>query len=515
VSTPQFHNSSLPGAPRLIGLTTRYGLDTTIAADIQGPVIEALGTVEKLAWIGAGFPMGSVCVILLYGRFYSLFNSKWNLLFTVLLFEIGSAICGAAPSMDVLIVGRVIAGAGGSGIYLGCLVYITAMTIGKERGLYINLTGAAWGVGCVLGPIIGGAFAESSATWRWAFYINLPVSVPPIVAFIFILPTFHPVQGQSIIQRLKAIDYLGFVLGAGTWVGFLLALTMAGNMLPWSDGRNIALFVVFGVILASYILQQYFAVLTTPEQRLFPGHLLKSRTQVLLYIANAATAAAQHTTIYYTPIYFQFVNGDKPVQAAIRLLPFICVLITVSILAGTFLHIIKLYKLIFVIAGMGLIAGGGPLMVYLHPSSSAGLIYGLEIVVAFGMGFASQTGYTVATLTVKRAQDVGDALSLQNVSQIGAQAMALAIAGQIYQSTATRNLSSVLAGYGDYSHAEISSAVAGAQSELFQALSPGLKEQATVAITQAMQMAYVVTPVGGGVLLIAALCMKHERLFSA
>jgi hypothetical protein len=98
-----------------------YGLDTTIAADVQGPIIEAFGHIEQLAWVGTGFPLGSVAVILLNGAIYTTFNMKWMYVASVLLFEIGSVICGAAPSMTAMIVGRVIAGAGGSGLYLGCL----------------------------------------------------------------------------------------------------------------------------------------------------------------------------------------------------------------------------------------------------------------------------------------------------------------------------------------------------------------------------------------------------------
>jgi MFS family permease len=94
-------------------------LDTTIAADVQGPILESLGEIEKLAWVGIGFPMGSVAVILLFGWLYELFEIKYLMIGSILLFEIGSAICGAAPTMNAMIVGRVIAGIGGSGMYMG------------------------------------------------------------------------------------------------------------------------------------------------------------------------------------------------------------------------------------------------------------------------------------------------------------------------------------------------------------------------------------------------------------
>lgn len=122
-----------------------YGLDTTIAADVQGAVLEAFGHVEQLAWIGAGFPLGSVSVILLNGVLYTSFNMKWVYITALVLFEIGSALCGAAPNMAALIVGRVIAGAGGSGIFMGCLSFFTTLTTPKERAIYITGTGFSWG----------------------------------------------------------------------------------------------------------------------------------------------------------------------------------------------------------------------------------------------------------------------------------------------------------------------------------------------------------------------------------
>ncbi|KAL5360439.1 major facilitator superfamily domain-containing protein [Aspergillus floccosus] len=488
-----------------------YGLDTTIAADVQGPVIEAFGQVQQLAWIGAGFPLGSVCVILLLGTLFSTFNMKWVYITTVLLFEAGSALCGAAPNMNALIVGRVIAGAGGSGIYLGSLNYFAVMTVEKERGLYMALIGVSWGLGAVLGPVIGGAFSVSSATWRWAFYINLVIGAVSAPAFVFCLPAIDPMPGTPLRKRLGYIDFAGFVLGGGMWVSFLMAFTMAGAQWPWKDGRTIAIFVVFGVVLMAYILQQYFAILTTHSRRAFPGHLLRSRTQVLLYIVTAAGTTALFVVVYYIPIYFQFVNGDGALMAAVRLLPFVVIGVTVNLVSNTFLHFIKVYKVLYIIAGVFLVAGGGPLMVFLDSTSSTGTIYGLMIIVAVGAGLSMVTGYTVATLTLK-PEDTGAGLKMQNVSQIGGQVIALAVAGQIYQSEVIQKLSAALAGQG-FSQEAIRGVTAGAQSPLFETLDGELREKAIQGVTEAMQMTFVLIPVAGGVMLLAALGMKWEKLF--
>lgn len=490
-----------------------YGLDTTIAADVQGSVIQTFGHVSQIAWIGAGFPLGSVCVILFLGTLFTTFNMKWVYIGTVILFEAGSALCGGAPTMSALIVGRVIAGAGGSGIYLGSLQYFAVMTTEKERGLYMSLIAMFWGLGAVLGPVIGGAFSVSSATWRWAFYINLVIGAVSAPAFIFYLPAIHPMKGVSIRTRIASIDFVGLILGAGVWTSFLLAFTMAGSQWPWKNGRTIATFVVFGVVLVLYIVQQTFSIFTSPAKRAFPVHLLRDRTQVLLYIGTAAGTTSLFVVVYYIPIYFQFVNNDEALMAAVRLLPFIVIAIAVNLVSGTFLHWIKLYKLIYIIAAVFLIAGGGPLMVYLDPDSLTGLIYGLTILVAVGTGLSMVTGYTIATLTVK-PEDTGAGLSLQNVSQIGGQVIALAVASQIYQSTAIQELSRSLAGQG-YSQTEIQGAVAGAQSALFESLSGELRDKAILGVTHAMQMTFVMIPVAGAAMLIGAVVMKNERLFGA
>ncbi|KAF2659215.1 MFS general substrate transporter [Lophiostoma macrostomum CBS 122681] len=488
-----------------------YGLDTTIAADVQGPIIERFGHVEQLAWVGAGFPLGSVCVILPLGNLYSSFNIKRVFLITVVLFEVGSAICGAAPTMSTLIIGRVIAGVGGSGIYLGTLNYFLALTTPEERSFYMALIGSCWGVGAILGPVIGGAFATSSATWRWAFYINLVIFALSAPAYIFYLPSIHPSQGISVRARIARLDFLGFLLGAGTWFTFLLAITMAGGQWKWDDGRTIATFVVFGVILVAYVLQQAFAVLTDKANRAFPAHLLRERTQVLLYIQTSAGITTLYVAIYFIPIYFQFTNGDSALKAAVRLLPFVIVAISVNLASGYFLGAIKVYMLIYVIGGIFLTVGGALLTTYLKPSTSTGTLYGLCVITAIGSGLAMLTGYSIASLTTK-PENASAALSMQNVSQLGGQVIALAVAGQIFHSSAVRNLRAVLSGQ-SFSEQDIESAVAGVQSKVLEQVQGPLREEVILALVNAMQKAFVLIPVAGGVMLLAALCMKREKLF--
>ena len=153
----------------ILSTTFLFALDNTIVADIQPSIINQFNDVERLPWFGVGFGLGSTAV-LPWGKAYGVYSVKWLFISTVILFEVGSAICGGAPNVNALIIGRVLAGVGGSGMYSGCLTYISVTTSNLERPMYMAGVAVAWGAGTVIGPIVGGAFAGSSATWRWVRY---------------------------------------------------------------------------------------------------------------------------------------------------------------------------------------------------------------------------------------------------------------------------------------------------------------------------------------------------------
>ncbi|RYP68211.1 hypothetical protein DL771_006811 [Monosporascus sp. 5C6A] len=467
-----------------------YGLDTTIAADVQGAVVETFGEIEQLAWLGAGFPLGSVAVILPYGALFAKFNMKWLYVGGIVLFEVGSVLCGAAPSMNALIVGRVLAGAGGTGIYLGGLNHFSALCTREEKSTYITGVGFCWGIGTILGPVVGGGFSVSYLTWRWGFYINLLIGAVTAPIYLFYLPPVRPTRGLTVLERLARVD----------WVGS-----------RWNDGRTIATVVVFGVLIIAYALQQYFCIFTTREDRSFPGHLLKSRTQVLLYIATSCTITGSYVATFYIPLYFQFVNNDTPLMAAVRLLPFLLLTIVFNLGTGYALSKFQYYMPFYLFSGVLNTLSGALYYIYLKPSTSTAALYGFSIIIAVGTGTTLQLGYAVAALKVKAA-DVVNAISFQNISQVGSTAICLVIAGQVFQSVAFSNLTQVLAGHG-YTEQDIRNAIAGAQSELLRELTDDLREVALLAITSAIQKTYVLVIAAGVLGILVAAAMKRERLF--
>ncbi|KAI9845252.1 MAG: hypothetical protein M1837_005008 [Sclerophora amabilis] len=488
-----------------------YGLDNTIVADIQAAVVERFQEPGKLAWIGSAFPLGSVVLLLPIGKAYGMFDVKWTWVSSIVLFEVGSALCGGAPTMNALIVGRVIAGAGGAGMYLGGLNLISIHTTIRERPVYMAVNGVVWGAGTILGPVIGGAFAESSATWRWAFYINLVVGAIFSPVYLVWLPPFQPQPTVSYFEKLKTFDWLGIVLYTGVYTSWIMALTFGGVQWPWSDGRTIAVLVVFGVTFIAFCISQKYSILTSRERRIFPGELLRSRSMVLLHILTACSATALFVPIYYIPLYFQFAKGDTAMEAAVRLLPFIMLLVAFTIINGGAMPRFGYYMPWFVFSGVTILIGGA-LMTTVKAETSTANIYGFTILIGVGGGATTQAAYSIAPAKVPGHQ-VPSAISFVNVAQIGAIVIALTVSGTIFQNMSFNGISSVLAEE-NLSAEEIRSVITGAQSTVFAELSPELRTAAVDVLVKVIGRIYYLVVVAGALCLLCSVFLKREKLFT-
>lgn len=203
------------------------------------------------------------------------------------------------------------------------LTYVTVYTSLKERPIYNAAIGLCWGAGAILGPLVGGGFSESSATWRWAFYINLPLAALVSPVYIFLFPKYNSKPDIPGPTKLAQIDWVGVFLNAGVWALFQVACTFSGSVWKWNSAGPISLWVVFAVFLIALVIQQTWAITTTYERRLIPLQLLRSRTIVLLYIAASCAATCVAVAVYFLPLFFVFTKGDSAIKAAVRLLPFI------------------------------------------------------------------------------------------------------------------------------------------------------------------------------------------------
>ena len=320
--------------------------------------METLGNALNLPWLSVGFLLGGSAVVLPFGKLYGLFDAKWLYLGSSILFNVGSAVCGAAPSTKALIVGRVIAGMGGNGMYLGVTTLLSVNTLDKERPLYLSFVGLVWGIGTVLGPVIGGAFVESSATWRWAFYINLIVAAVFMPVYLFWIPSFKPRAGTRMTKLVREFDGFGSILSICAIMALIMAINFGGAVYPWSSGRIIALFVISGALFIVFGIQQGYTFFTSATNRIFPVHFLRNTDAVLLYICASAVNAAGFVPIYYIPLYFQFTRGDTAIDSAIRLLPLIFFLSATILASGRFMSRLSYFQPWYILGSVFALIGG-------------------------------------------------------------------------------------------------------------------------------------------------------------
>ncbi|KAL8979584.1 MAG: hypothetical protein Q9177_006103, partial [Variospora cf. flavescens] len=390
----------------ILSSTFLFALDNTIVADIQPAIVKRFDSIDKLPWLSIAFLVAAAATNLVWGKIYAQFDAKYLYLISVFLFEVGSAICGAAPTMDALIIGRAICGLGGAGMYLGVMTLLSVNTNEHERPTYIGFTGLTWGGGTVLGPIIGGAFTDSSATWRWAFYINLVVAAICAPVYFFYLPRFDPRPGVPLKQRLLQLDYLGTILIIGAppkrpslireqYVSGVMAINFGGSIYEWNSGRIIGLFVTSGVLFILFGAQQGLTILTTIEQRIFPVEFLKSKIMLVLFVETACASTATFLPIYFIPLFFQFVRNDSALDAGVRLLPFVVFLVVVCVANGAIMSITGYYFPWYIAGGVFTLVGGA-LMYTVDNESSTARVYGYSILVAVGAGAFVQASFSVA-----------------------------------------------------------------------------------------------------------------------
>lgn len=312
------------------------------------------------------------------------------------------------------------------------------------------------------------------------------------------------------------MDWVGAILFAGIFATWVLALTFGGAQWAWSDGRTIACFVVCGVLIIIFGLQQRFRVFTDIRQRIFPAGFLLSRSAMLQYFATSCTATGLGVVVYYIPIFFQFTRNDSPIKAAVRLLPFILLLVTSMMVSGALMGKTGYYKPWFIASGV-LMVIGGPLMYTVDSQTSPARVYGYSILIAVGTGLTMQASYSVAP--VKTAMDpkfgpamIPDAIGWVNLAQLGSIVHALTISGTVFQNMGFRYLSHALAGRG-FTDAEIHGAISGAQSQLLINSSAEVRTLAVEAIVKAMSRVYILVIVAGVLCLLASSVMRMEKLF--
>ncbi|KAG8164202.1 hypothetical protein KVR01_006120 [Diaporthe batatas] len=491
----------------LMSTVLLFALDNTIVATIQPTIVETFGHQEDLAWIGVSFVLGQA-LILPIGKSFGIFNMKVVFITSLILFEAGSAICGAAPNMAALIIGRVIAGIGGSGIYVGALTYISILTTTKERPVYLAGVMTVWGIGNVLGPIVGGSLAESSATWRWGFYINLPIAGLFAPGFIFLLPGINAMPNTPLMDKLRKQDWVSIVVFTAFCACFCMAGSFGGTLYAWDSGSEITLWVMTVVLLIAVIVVTIYHPFVSAEDKMMPVQFIKTKDLFLLPLQSFLVAGSMMMSIFYTPLIFQFTKGDDALQGGVRILPLICMIVFGCLLNGVVMPKLGYYMPWYVV-GNALLVTGAALMTTIDADISNARLYGYTVLIGLGIGCFQSAGIAVVS-AIAPASEVSNAVSIMTVSQVLGIIVALSVSGSVFQNMALRYLASALP---NADASALGQLVTGTSGAFYQSLDSAdrylVVQQVTAAIRDSFYFLCGVTAIG----FITSLFLSRRKLF--
>lgn len=370
----------------ILGISGLLGsLEHTVVVTAGPYILQDLNMREEFVWITNGFFVTSTAMTPLLGQLCNIFGRRWVFLAVVAFNTLGSGICGGATSGDMLIAGRALQGAGSGGIVLIINIIVSDLCPLRHRGRYFAVILAIYGVGLATGPLIGGVVAEHS-TWRWVFYLSVPIGGFSMATMFFLLRYDH-LDNTTMMQKLRRLDLIGNAILAASTVSVLYSLTYAGTIYAWSSWHTLVPllvgflgFLIFGFYEASGI----------PVEPVMPMRLLAHRTSIIVFINTWVNAVMYLWFLYFLPIYFQAVALYSPTRAGYSLFPQAAAGAPASIIAGLILSRTGKFKALH-FAGFAFCAVGMGITSLVNESTSIAHWAACQILVAIGVGFAVDT----------------------------------------------------------------------------------------------------------------------------
>lgn len=352
-------------------------LDQTIVATALPTIVANLGGAGHQSWVVTSYLLASTIITALVGKFGDLFGRKRVFQTAVVFFVAGSVLCGLSSSMGMLVASRALQGIGGGGLMVTAMALIGEVIPLRDRGRYQGAMGAVFGVTTVIGPLLGGYFTDHF-TWRWAFWINVPISV---VVF-FVAAAAIP----ALTERTKpVIDYAGIVLVGLGAAGLTLATSWGGTTYPWGSPTIIGLFV--GSVIALCIFAWVESRAAAP---ILPVRLFRSSVFTVCCVLSFVVGFAMLGALTFLPTYMQFVDGVSATTSGLRTLPMVIGMLTTSMGSGVIVGRTGRYK-VFPIAGTAVMAVAFFLMSRMDPSTSAVVQSVFLVILGAGIGMCMQT----------------------------------------------------------------------------------------------------------------------------
>lgn len=365
-------------------------LDQTIVGTALPTIVAELGGASHMSWVVTSYLLAETVATVLVGKFGDLFGRKVVFQISAVVFITGSFLCGLATDMLLLITWRAVQGVGAGGLMVTAMALIADVIPLRERGKYQGAMGAVFGVSTVVGPLLGGLFTDH-LTWRWAFYVNVPIAIVVVIAAARTIPAVRAAHKPK-------IDYLGIALVAVGASALILATAWGGNEYAWGSPVIIGLFAGGLVALAFFCLVE-----TRAREPMLPMRLFRNPVFSVCAVLSFIVGFAMLGALTFLPTYLQYVDGDSATFSGVRTLPMVVALLAASVLSGTVVGRTGRYR-IFPVVGSLVMALGLFLLSRMDADTSDWLESLYMVVLGAGIGLSMQ----VLTIVVQNTVDYAD-----------------------------------------------------------------------------------------------------------
>ena len=403
-------------------------LDRLIIGVAVPKITDDFHSLGDVGWYGSAYLLTCCAFGLFMGRVYTFYDPKWVYLSSLVVFEIGSAICGAAPNSTAFILGRAIAGLGNAGQLQGALIIIFNIIPLHKRPQYTGFIGMVFGIASAVSPLLGGAFTDGPG-WRWCFYINLPLggAVLLIHAFFLHIPKENlQRKPTTLTEKVARLDLIGTFFFLPAIICLLLALQWGGLTYDWSDARIIVLLVLFALCFIAFLVIQKWK----GENATVPGHIFFNRSILAGCWFSFFIGGALVTLMYFLPIWFQAIKGVTAVKSGIMILPMVIGMTITSISAGILTKKIGYYAPWMIACSVLMPIGAGLISTFTPTTRHAHWI-GYQALFGLGLGLGQQQA-SVAAQTVLAKKDVPTGASLMMFSQTLGGAVFLSVGNNLF-----------------------------------------------------------------------------------
>ena len=415
-------------------------LDQTIVGTALPTIVADLGGASHMSWVVTAYLLAETVATVLVGKFGDLFGRKVIFQISAIVFITGSFLCGLATNMSLLIIWRGLQGIGAGGLMVTSMALIADVIPLRDRGKYQGAIGAVFGVSTVIGPLLGGLFTDH-LTWRWAFYVNVPIAILVVIAAARTIPSVRSASRP-------VIDYAGIALVAVGSSALILATSWGGNEYAWGSAVIIGLFAGGLIALALFCWVE-----TRAAEPMLPMRLFANPVFTVCSVLSFVVGFAMLGSMTFLPSYLQYVDGDSATISGIRTLPMVIGLLIASIYSGNVVSRTGTYR-IFPIVGCAVMGLGLFLLSLMGTGTSARLESLYMFVLGVGIGLCMQV-LTIAVQNTVEYADLGTATSGVTFFRTLGSSFGTAVFGTIYTNSLGPNLSqgiaeaAAIAGTGD------------------------------------------------------------------